>query len=95
MYAKLENQQLIKAPDYLIIGNNKVWNASEADHISKGWYPVVYTDEPTVEEGYYAEYSWEQDGETIVQTWEIKELPDEVSAEEIAQAISEVLDDTE
>ena len=81
MYARLENEDLVIAPYYLVINNNKVWNASEADHIAQGWYPVLYTEPPVTEEGYHAECSWEQEANTIMQTWTIVE--DEPSIEDI------------
>ena len=81
MYAKLENENLILAPKYLTINNAHVWNAPASEYLAQGWYPLVYTDAPETEEGYRAEYHWEQDDNAIVQVWVIVE--DEPSADEI------------
>lgn len=86
MYAKLENGILKYAPKNLIINGAKVWNASEADHIAQGWYPIVKTEAPTTEEDYYAEAYYEQEGNQIVQKWEIKVA--EPTAEELLGIIT-------
>lgn len=86
MYAKLENGKLIKAPYYLTINNQKVWNASANDYLSQGWYPVIHTEAPTTEEGYHAESSWAQEGDEIVQTWTVVE--NEVTADDILDILT-------
>ena len=86
MYAKLENNFLKWAPKSLIINDAKVWNASEAEYIAQGWFPVIRTDAPVTEEGYYAESHYEQEVNQIVQKWEIKVA--EPSAEELLAIIT-------
>ena len=86
MYAKLENERLVYAPKFLIVGSLKVWNASESDYIAQGWYPVIRTDAPVTEDGYYAESYYEQEDKQIVQKWEIKVA--EPSAEELLAIIT-------
>lgn len=39
---------------------------------------VVLTEKPTATSGFYYEEGWEDNGEEIVQTWTLVELPDEV-----------------
>ena len=85
-YARLENGILTYAPKSLIINDAKVWNASEAEYIAQGWYPVIYTDAPVTEEGYHAESSWAQEGDEIVQTWEVVE--NEITAEELLDILT-------
>lgn len=85
-YAKLENDILTYAPKHLIINDAKVWNASEAEYIAQGWFPIIRTDAPETEEGYYAEPHYEQEGDQIVQRWEIKVA--EPSAEELLAIIT-------
>lgn len=84
--AKLENGVLKYAPKCLIINGSKVWNASDADYIEHGWYPVIRTDAPVTEDGYYAEAYYEQEGDQIVQKWEIKVA--EPTAEELLAIIT-------
>lgn len=85
-YAKLENSILTYAPKFLVISGVKVWNASESDYIEQGWYPVIRTDAPVTEDGYYAEAYYEQEGDQIVQKWEIKVA--EPTAEELLAIIT-------
>lgn len=75
MYAKIENGAFIVAPRKLPVGKTIVYNPSEAQLLAAGYKPVVYTDMPEVETGFYAESSWEDNGEAIVQTWTIIEEP--------------------
>lgn len=84
-YARLENDILTFAPKSLIINDAKVWNASEAEYITQGWFPVIRTEAPVTEDGYYAESHYEQEGDQIVQKWEIKVA--EPSAEELLAII--------
>jgi len=86
MYAKLENEKLTYAPKHLIINDQKVWNASESAYIAQGWFPVIRTEVPETEEGYYAESHYEQEGNQIVQKWEIKVA--EPTAEELLGIIT-------
>lgn len=86
MYARLTEGILTYAPKSLIINDAKVWNASEAEYIAQGWFPVIRTDAPETEDGYYAEPYWEQNGDQIVQKWEIKVA--EPTAEELLAIIT-------
>lgn len=81
MYGRLENRQLTYAPKYLVIGEKNVWNAPTEEYLSQGWFPLIFTEPPTTDENHYAEASWEQQGNEIVQVWTIKEI--EVTADEI------------
>lgn len=87
MYAKLINGNLTVAPKMLTIGDNHVWNASAADYAAQGWLPVVYTDMPTPPEGYDYESGWEQTEDSIVQTWTLVELPDDIDDAEALNII--------
>ena len=75
MYGKLENDKLVKAPVFLVVNEQKVWNAPSEVYRSQGWYPVVYTNAPEVDDWYYAEPSWEVEEERIVQVWTVIEVP--------------------
>ena len=85
MYARLVNNDLRQAPNYFVINNMKVWNASEEEYNERGWYLVVLTDEPTTDESHYAKPYWEMINNEIVQQWEIKEV--EPTAEELLEII--------
>ena len=92
MYAKLENGRLTAAPIMLTVGDTHVWNAPAEDYAAQGWLPVEFTDAPEAPAGYFYEAGWEDTGTAVAQTWTLRELPpEEVSAEEIAEAIEEAM----
>ena len=84
MYAKLINGALQKAPLYLEIDSEHVWNASEAQHRSCGYYPVVFTDCPDTDDQHFAEASWQQREDDILQVWTIIEIPEPDDDDEIS-----------
>lgn len=86
MYGKLIDGNLKIAPKKLIINDTQVWNASASDYLAQGWLPVIFTDAPEPPEGYYYESGWEEDNNTITQTWTLTELPDP-DADEILNII--------
>lgn len=75
MYAKLIEGAFYPAPSKLHVGKTIVYNPSEAVLLADGYKPVVYTDMPETEPGFYAESSWEDDGTSIVQVWTVVEEP--------------------
>lgn len=85
MYAKLIDGNLRIAPKKLIINDSQVWNASAEDYLAQGWLKVIFTDSPEAPAGYYYESGWEEENDTIVQTWTLME--DVPSAEELLNII--------
>ena len=74
-YAKLVNNYPSYAPRRLRVDNSWVYNPTEQQLLSDGYLPVVETEPPVVEDGYYAVPHWEEvDGE-IVQNWTVEEIP--------------------
>lgn len=78
MYAKLIEGAFYPAPRKLPVGSTIVYNPSEDMLLAEDYKPVVYTAEPETEPGYYAESHWEDDGESIVQVWEVIEEPADI-----------------
>lgn len=80
-YAKLINDYPQYAPRKMPVGDDIVYNPTDTMLEAAGYLPVVETDPPEVETGYYAVPHWaEVDGE-IVQSWTVEEAelsPDEV-----------------
>lgn len=74
MYARLEGDCLIKAPNFIVVNGFKMWNASSEEYLLQGWYPVVLTEEPIVDEYHYAESWWEMVDNQIIQRWQVKEI---------------------
>lgn len=93
-YAKLINNYPSYAPNPIIVDGRVLGNPPDEVYAAQGYLPVIEADPPDVDELHYAEPRYvERDG-AIVQEWDIVELPpepDEVSPEEIADALREVL----
>lgn len=92
MYAKLESGVLKYAPKYITVDGSNVWNASASDYIALGWYPVIYTDAPEIDEHHEAIPSWSQESVCIRQTWTVIEIPepsddDELDDEQVARVL--------
>lgn len=82
MYAIIDNGRLIRAPRKLDVEDTHVYNPTDAQLVAAGYKPVAYTDPPEAPEGYYAEPSWEETSDAIVQTWTLRELPPEEATED-------------
>ena len=59
--------------------------------LTEGYLPVIETPMPETDERHYAVPHWTETDGRIVQSWELLETPDEVTAEEIAAAIEEAM----
>ena len=91
-FGALTDGDLCIAPKMLPGEGFRVWNPSAEMYLEQGWKPVAFTDEPQdAPKGFHYESGWEEQTDAIVQTWELAEDPDEVTAEEIAAAIQEAM----
>ena len=88
-YAKLTNNNLVLAPNPIIIADRQIGNPPGEVYLEQGYKPVQYTDPPEVEPGYIAVPRWEEQEEAIVQTWTIQEEPDEVDADRAMEILFE------
>lgn len=92
-YAKLINNYPSYAPRKIRIGDEWIFNPTDAMLMDAGYLPVIETEPPETDANHYVEPRYvERDGQ-IVQEWDIVELPpepDEVSPEEIVDALMEV-----
>lgn len=89
-YGKLENGNLTYAPNILIVGNEQIINAPPEVYASRGWLPIVKTDPPQEDDGYYYEpYYSESDG-AIVQRWEKHEIPDVATEDDYINALEDL-----
>lgn len=86
-YAKLINNNLVPAPNPIIVGDRQIGNPPGEVYTEQGYKPVTYTDPPEVEPGYIAVPGWEEQAEAIVQIWTIEEEPDEVDSERAMQIL--------
>lgn len=78
MYGYLENEELRRAPNPMVIGENRVWNPTGEMYETAGYKKVVFTDPPETEPGYHAEDWWKETAKQIRQQWNIVEDPDDV-----------------
>lgn len=78
MYGKIENGEIVYAPSKLNGDGVIVYNPPAEMYLAQGWKPVRFADAPEAPEGYYYELGWEEDAESIVQTWTLFPLPDDI-----------------
>ena len=93
MYAKLIDGALQYAPKKIKDGDSTTYNPQPEMLIAHGYLPVIETDRPEVEDGYYAEAHYTEEAGQIIQTWTVEIDPywGEASPEDIAKAIKGVL----
>ena len=81
-YGRIRDGVLQFAPNKLIIGAEQIFNAPAEVYVTQGWLPIVKTESPTAEEGFYYSPTYvEQDG-VIVQQWVKVEDPETDEATE-------------
>lgn len=78
MYAKLIAGALHIAPKKLPGDGTTVYNPPESMYREQGWKPVTFVDPPEAPAGYYYESGWEEQTDSIVQTWTLTPLPDDI-----------------
>lgn len=82
MYAKLIDGALTIAPKKLSGDGVIVYNPPESMYRAQGWKPVTFVDPPEAPSGYYYESGWEEQTDSIVQTWTLTPLPDDIDEAE-------------
>lgn len=88
-YGKLIDGALYKAPRKIKSGASVTYNPDAETLKGLGYKPVVRTEAPEAPEGYYARSSFIEEGDSIVQVWEVCE--EELGADEIQQALEAIL----
>lgn len=91
-YGQLNNGNLTYAPNKLIDNGKQIFNAPAESYREQGFLPIVKTDMPEVEEGFYYTPTYSEiDGE-IVQQWEKNEIPerDEATEADYISALEEL-----
>ena len=74
-YAKLVKNYLSYAPRKLRVEETWVYNPTEQQLFADGYLPVIETEPPEVEDGYYAAPHWTEQNGNIVQSWTVEEIP--------------------
>lgn len=77
-YGKLIDGNLTIAPRKLPGDGVVVYNPPAEMYLAAGYKPVEFTDAPEALEGFYYESAWEEQAESIVQTWTLVPLPDDI-----------------
>ena len=89
-YARLDRGNFEYAPNILHIGDKQIINATAEEYASLGWLPIVKTDMPNAEEGFfYSPFYTENDGK-IVQQWEKVEIANEATEADYINALEEL-----
>lgn len=80
-YAKLINGNLQSAPNPIYIDPWWIGNPTPEMLIAEGYKPVIYADMPVAPQGYYYEEKWTESEDSIIQSWELVELPPETEVD--------------
>ena len=78
MYGKLNDGNIQIAPRKLNGDGVVVYNPPAEMYREQGYKPVEFTDAPEASEGYTYESGWEETADSIVQTWTLVPLPDDI-----------------
>lgn len=91
-YGKIENGSLCYAPNKLIINTEQVFNAPAEIYATRGYLPIVQTECPEVEEGFYCSPIYTETDGKIIQEWEQHEIPtiDEATETDYISALEEL-----
>lgn len=85
LYGKIVDGNLQNAPYSIVVEDYRIYNPLPDQLLADGYLPVVETEPPVIEDGYYAAPHWtEQDGK-IVQSWTVNVA--ELSADEALDII--------
>ena len=80
-YGQLKQNNLVYAPNILIIGDKQVINAPAELYKSQGYLRIVNTEMPEYEEGFYYTPYYIEVIDAIIQKWEKHEIPKELNEE--------------
>ena len=80
-YAKLVNNYPSFAPNPILHENTWVGNPPNEVYEEEGYKPVIYNDMPIAPEGYYYEEKWTESENSIIQSWELIEIPPETDVD--------------
>lgn len=81
MYGTLNNGVVTYAPDIIRLDDVTIINPPEEVLIEQGYKPIIRTDQPESEDGFYFNSVWEEIDGVIKQVWnkiEIPELEDDI-----------------
>ena len=74
-YAKLLDGYPQFAPNPIYVDGNLIGNPPAEQYLQRGYKPVQFSKMPGISPGFYAEESWSDTGESILQSWTVQEDP--------------------
>lgn len=80
-YAKLVNNYPSFAPNPILHRNTWIGNPTNEVYEEEGYKLAIYTDMPIAPEGYYYKEKWIESEDSITQSWELVELPQETDVD--------------
>lgn len=80
-YAKLIDNYPTFDPNPILHDGLWYGNPPGSVYEAEGYKPVVYTDMPIAPEGYYYEEKWTESEDSIIQSWELIEIPPETDVD--------------
>ena len=88
MFAKIIDNQIHFGQREVEYEGQTIKHPSDEIFIALGYLPVVFTTQPEAPEGYEYVETWSQENDHIIQGWELVEVPDEPTAEEIVNILT-------
>lgn len=91
MYAKLENNTLIPAPNRIVLSGMQIFNPI-TDHLTQaGYKPVTETPMPDdAPDGQHYEASYADSGDTITQGWVLVDNPPADTSKTLEQRVTDL-----
>lgn len=80
-YGQLKDNNLVYAPNKLVIGTEQIFNAPAELYKSQGYLRVVNTEMPEYEEGFYYTPYYIEVIDSLIYKWEKHEIPKELNDE--------------
>ena len=90
MYGKLIDGELSIAPAVVYLPDRTVCNPSNDLLVELGYKEIILTEAPEVPLGYYSQFSWVEDENTITASWELIAKPADAELTS-AEALSIIL----
>lgn len=89
-YARLDRGNFEYAPNILYVGDKQIINASAEEYVSFGWLPIVKSEMPESDNGYYFTPIYTESDGKIIQQWEKHEIPDDATETDYINALEDL-----
>lgn len=75
LYGYLNEHGMPRSVNHIVVGNYQIFNPTSEQLIEAGYKPIIYTDCPEHQDGFYFTSKWEEVDGVIKQSWEQHEMP--------------------